>query len=91
LGALGFATFSNSEGIYPGDPRYAPIWEAINQTNKTMFIHPATPYLNIPCAGFVVANPLANVTVVSNIEFFADTARAFSDLFFRDIVRNYTK
>ena len=90
IGAIGFAMFSNSEGRYPGDPEFAPVWKAVNDLNMTMFIHPYTPSIYTPC-GVFEANPLGNVTPVATLEFFADTTRAFTDLILRGVLANNTK
>ncbi|MER8028245.1 amidohydrolase family protein [Streptomyces bauhiniae] len=43
LGADWVVLLSNYEGVYLGDPRYAPLWEALNQRSAVVFIHPARP------------------------------------------------
>ena len=90
IGAIGFAMFSNSEGRYPGDPEFAPVWKAVNDLNMTVFIHPYTPSISTSC-GVFEANPLGNVTPVATLEFFADTTRAFTDLILRGVLANNTK
>lgn len=66
--------------------------EALDELNATVFVHPNTPTLDCSCApgGTIVANPLTS-TPVATLEFFQDTARAFTDLFIGNIAQNFTK
>ncbi|RZU37513.1 aminocarboxymuconate-semialdehyde decarboxylase [Streptomyces sp. BK022] len=46
LGADGVVLLSNYEGVYLGDARYAPLWEALNRRSAVVFIHPGHPLVS---------------------------------------------
>lgn len=43
LRADGVVLLSNYDGVYLGDDRYAPLWEALERHRAVVFIHPAHP------------------------------------------------
>ncbi|MBN9748057.1 amidohydrolase [Amycolatopsis sp. A1MSW2902] len=43
LRADGVVLLSNYDGVYLGDDRYAPLWEALDRHRAVVFIHPAHP------------------------------------------------
>ncbi|MEU2441199.1 amidohydrolase family protein [Streptomyces rubradiris] len=45
LAADGVVLLSNYEGVYLGDPKYAPLWEALNRRSAVVFIHPGHPLI----------------------------------------------
>lgn len=45
LGVDGVVLLSNYDGVYLGDPRFAPVWEALDRRGAVVFIHPAHPRL----------------------------------------------
>ncbi|MYV43153.1 amidohydrolase family protein [Streptomyces sp. SID1328] len=47
LGADGVVLLSNYGGVYLGDPRYAPLWEALNRRSAVVFIHPTSPPIEV--------------------------------------------
>lgn len=56
LGSLGVAVMSNYDGVYLGDERFEPLWQALDERDATVFVHP-TPtaaLANLPgAAGWV--------------------------------------
>lgn len=47
LGADGVVIESNSAGIYPGDPRFDPVFAEMDRRAAVLFIHPTSP--DCPC------------------------------------------
>lgn len=45
LGADGVVLLSNYEGVYLGDDRYTPVWDALDRHRAVVFIHPGHPIL----------------------------------------------
>ncbi|MGW4494967.1 amidohydrolase family protein [Streptomyces sp. NPDC004376] len=45
LGADGVVLLSNYEGAYLGDPKYAPLWDALDCRAAVVFIHPGHPLI----------------------------------------------
>ncbi|WP_370937731.1 amidohydrolase family protein [Amycolatopsis sp. cg13] len=43
LQADGVVLLSNYDGVYLGDDRYTPLWEALDRQRAVVFIHPAHP------------------------------------------------
>ncbi|MEU9151906.1 amidohydrolase family protein [Streptomyces sp. NPDC048417] len=43
IGADGVVLLSNYEGVYLGDAKYAPLWDALNRRSAIVFIHPGHP------------------------------------------------
>jgi predicted TIM-barrel fold metal-dependent hydrolase len=66
----GIALLSNVDGIYPGDERFAPVWDELDRRGAYVFLHPAAP---------VPAPALAHHPIWL-YEFPFDTTRAFADL-----------
>ncbi|RKK94631.1 hypothetical protein BFJ68_g15124 [Fusarium oxysporum] len=79
LNADGVAVLTNAHGVYLGDKILDPIFEALNNRNATMFIHPTSPCLR---RGNVIETA-APLTQYPNpmFEFFFDTARAVVNMF----------
>ncbi|MFD8212454.1 amidohydrolase family protein [Streptomyces sp. NPDC059697] len=44
-GADGVVLLSNYEGVYLGDAKYAPLWNALNRRSAIAFIHPGHPLI----------------------------------------------
>jgi 6-methylsalicylate decarboxylase len=36
----GYSVMSNAGGVYLGDHRYDPLWQALNSRRTTLFVHP---------------------------------------------------
>ncbi|MFG3025036.1 amidohydrolase family protein [Streptomyces sp. NPDC048254] len=43
IGADGVVLLSNYEGVYLGDAKYAPLWDALSRRSTIVFIHPGHP------------------------------------------------
>jgi 6-methylsalicylate decarboxylase len=72
LGALGVKLPSNSCGLYLGNKKLAPLYQALNERNAPVIIHPAPPQ-QIPGDVFTAGpKPL--------FEFIGDTTRTVIDL-----------
>ncbi|WP_186405186.1 amidohydrolase family protein, partial [[Actinomadura] parvosata] len=71
LQANGVAIQSNHRGVYPGDPRFEPLWEELDRRSALVFVHPTSP-------------PHADAVALGRprpmLEFLFDSARAASDL-----------
>ncbi|KAI8679143.1 Amidohydro-rel domain-containing protein [Fusarium keratoplasticum] len=79
LGADGVALLTNGHGVYLGNAALDPIFEALNQRNATIFIHPTSP-----CTRYGnTTQPVAPLAQYPNpmFEFFFDTARAVVNMF----------
>lgn len=70
LGAIGVGVLTNHEGMYPGDKKFKPIWQALQRraedagAHEVVFIHPTEPTLLLedgtlinsrPCAFFFIS------------------------------------
>ncbi|MYQ79659.1 MULTISPECIES: amidohydrolase family protein [unclassified Streptomyces] len=82
LGADGVAVETNHHGLYPGDPRLEPLWEALDSRGALVFVHPTSP-------------PHADETALGRprpmLEFLFDTARAASDLLLRGVFTRHPR
>lgn len=73
LGALGVKVASNSDGVYLGDERLDPIFEALNEKNSLVIIHPSP-------AKFLPRENVVTGKVMALFEYPADTTRAILNL-----------
>ena len=73
LGARGVGLCSNYNGVYPGDEKLHPIFEAVGETGLPMTLHPASP-LNFP------QGPITG-KILPMFEFIADSTRALLNMF----------
>lgn len=77
--ADGYCVETNHHGHYLGDKMFDPVFDELNRRKATVFIHPTTPC--IACdTGPVKATPFEGRYPNPMLEFFFDTARAFSNL-----------
>ena len=81
LSAHGFCMMTNYAGMYPGDPKFTPIWEELNRRGAVVFFHPTSP----TCAACI-----ADVSA-STLEFPFDTTRAITSLLFAGALSRYTQ
>jgi predicted TIM-barrel fold metal-dependent hydrolase len=81
LGAEGFATLSNFDGVYFGDPRFEPVWAELDRLQATLFIHPTTRgYENtrLGRTGALIEAPF-------------DTARTVVDMLYAGVFRRHPR
>ncbi|GIF23173.1 putative TIM-barrel fold metal-dependent hydrolase [Actinoplanes tereljensis] len=71
LGLDGVVLESNAAGVYPGDPVFEPVWDALDERSALVVLHPTSP------PGWEL---VARGRPRPMLEFPIDTARAVSDL-----------
>jgi predicted TIM-barrel fold metal-dependent hydrolase len=71
LGLDGVVLETNSGGVYPGDPVFAPVWDALDERSALVVLHPTSP------PGWEL---VARGRPRPMLEFPVDTARAVADL-----------
>ncbi len=86
LGAKGFATLTNTNGVYLGEPSLDGVFEKLNEGKAVVMIHPTTCQL-CPSTHLQAAQQVRSMEVVPLpqyprpvLEFFFDTARAVTHL-----------
>ncbi|MTD53044.1 amidohydrolase family protein [Amycolatopsis pithecellobii] len=79
-GVTGYSVMSNAGGVYLGDPRYEPLWQALNRRRATFFVHPTSPP-NSDLVSLGRPEPM--------IEYLFDSARTFVDLIFAGVILRY--
>lgn len=82
LKADGVRFYTNSSGLYLGQPEMDPIFEEMNRRKTVMTYHPTRPYKAIP------DNVLEGVPVPL-FEFNFDSCRAVGNLIFKDVFGRY--
>jgi predicted TIM-barrel fold metal-dependent hydrolase len=82
LRADGIALMSNVHGVYLGDDRYKPIWQALDDRSAVVFIHPTGP----PHADAVALGRPNSV-----VEFIFDEARTVVDMIFAGVLLDYPR
>lgn len=85
-GCDGFGLLTNYGGVYLGDARFARVFERLNDTGATVFVHPTKPCTHVAAGspgegGAVDATPFGTQYPIPIFEFFFDTARAVVNLF----------
>ncbi len=73
LGADGVVLYSNTAGIYPGDPRFDPVFAELNRRRAVVFLHPTSP--DCPCCAERDNAPPRPI-----LEFMFETTRAVTNL-----------
>lgn len=73
LGLMAIGLLTSYDDIWPGDPRVAPIFDALNERHAIVYFHPTEPAC---CAGNLADLPS------SLVEFPFDTTRAILSLLF---------
>lgn len=80
LGAVGFQILTNSHGIYPGDRRFAPVFDKLSERKAFVFFHPTSCHMKSPETGSVI-RVTPNPGVPSPVmEFMFDATRAIASL-----------
>jgi predicted TIM-barrel fold metal-dependent hydrolase len=74
----GVVLFSNIQGIYLGDPRFAPLFDALESRRATVFVHPTPP------VGF---DPMVLGYPAPTVEFMFDSTRMVMSLIGSDTLR----
>ena len=80
LGADGVTLQSNIDGIYLGDPAFAPIFAALNRRGAVLFLHPTSP----ACAESLTLGRPAPL-----LEFPLDTTRSITDLLYHRTLQTH--
>ena len=82
LGMDGVGLYSNYGGVYPGDPRLAPLFAALNELGAMVFLHPVTP-------SAAPDTPLSKITFLYEFPF--DTTRAVVSLLYQGVFARYPR
>ena len=81
LGALGVKVPSNANGMYLGNPAFAPLYEELDRRAAVAVIHPTAP-------GAIVSD-VFTARVMPMYEFIADTTRTVIDLLMTGALDRY--
>ena len=73
LGADGVILESNSGGVYPGDPRFDPVYVELNRRSAVVLLHPTSPH----CPSCSLSGPDLPAPI---LEFMFETTRAVTNL-----------
>jgi len=62
LGAVGVGVLTNHEGLYPGDEKFNPLWEMLQERasvggKEIVFVHPTDPVLRLDDGSLVNSKP----------------------------------
>ncbi len=83
LGAVGVCTLTNIMGESPSDPKFDPIWTAIEAADLPVFIHPTPPLTDsFGMQGFALANLIG---------FTAQTSLVFARMIFSGFMDRFPK
>ncbi|KAF2176223.1 hypothetical protein K469DRAFT_700347 [Zopfia rhizophila CBS 207.26] len=80
LGAVGVVVLTNHEGLYPGDEKFRPFWEALqarSSDREIIFIHPTDPVIRVD-GKLIDSKPSPFRSGLG--EFYFETARAISSI-----------
>ncbi|GKZ36882.1 hypothetical protein AbraIFM66950_008115 [Aspergillus brasiliensis] len=81
LGAVGFQILTNSHGIYPGDPRFIPVFDKLNERKTIVFFHPTSCHVQNPQDPSSVQRINPQPGVASPVvEFMFDSTRSLMSL-----------
>lgn len=73
---------SNVDGVYLGDERFWPVWEAIEETDAVVLIHPVNVMGKDRLAPYFLDNLIGNPV---------ETARCCADLVFSGVLQRYPR
>lgn len=80
LSAVGFQILSNSHGIYPGDPRFAKVFDKLSERETICFFHPTACNLRNEQTGLVqTVRPTPGIPTPV-MEFMFDSTRSLTSL-----------
>ena len=82
LRADGIVITSNQSGIYPGDPRYEPVFAELGRRGASLFIHPTSP--SCSCPGGTDLNIPRPI-----VEFMCETTRVVCNLILTGTTRRH--
>ncbi|KAF2109779.1 hypothetical protein BDV96DRAFT_651745 [Lophiotrema nucula] len=80
LGAVGVGVLTNHEALYPGDEKFRPLWEYLQERDserEIVFIHPTDPVINL---NGTLINSKPSPLRSGLGEFYFETARAISSI-----------
>ncbi len=78
LGASGVILESNHHGVYPGDPDFDPLLEALDRRGAVVFLHPTSPHCTCGVGqGHSLPAPI--------LEFMFETTRVVTNLVYRQV------
>jgi aminocarboxymuconate-semialdehyde decarboxylase len=83
IGASGICTLTNILGDKLTDPRFEPVWAAIEETGLPVFVHPTTP--------FVDGMGLEKYGLANTIGFTTDTSLCFANMFLDGFLDRHPK
>lgn len=86
LGASGVILESNHHGVYPGDPEFDPLLEALDRRGAVVFLHPTSPHCT---CGVGHANGHALPAPI--LEFMFETTRVVTNMVYSRVPVRYSK
>lgn len=87
LGAVGFQILTNSHGLYPGDPRFGPVFDKLSQRKALVFFHPTSCHVQAQTqhdtGSSEAVEKVAPLPGIPSplMEFMFDTTRCLASLF----------
>lgn len=84
LGSDGIILESNSGGIYPGDPKFEPVFQELDRREAVVLLHPTSP--DCPAC-----NPPSVELPRPVLEFMFETARAVTNLLLSGTLTRYPR
>ena len=79
-GCVGAIIMSHAAGLYPGNPKFDPLWQELNRAKPIVLMHPTSP-LNWRAVSPSRPRPM--------MEFYFESARACIDMFKATLVERY--
>lgn len=92
-GADGIKLSTNYHGVYLGDPRFDPFMTELDERRAVVFVHPTTGCVAVDKRNgeeeIIKVNPIGQTVPAPALEFFADTARALTNLTLKGALTRY--